>query len=347
MPPNNSFLPNNDKPNKLKPDKLKPDKLKSDKLKNEFIIIAGKKESGQRLDFFISSQTNVGCSRALAAKLIREGLIRVENQIKKPGYRLHKGERVHGHIREPEPVSFEPEPINLDLIYEDPDILVINKAPGIVVHPAPGHYTGTIVNALLYHCPDLKGIGGELRPGIVHRLDKDTSGILVVAKNGPALAKLASQFQERTIQKKYTALVHGEMKTDSGRINLPIGRHPVDRKKMSTISKNGKPAETLWSVKKRLPETSLVDIDLKTGRTHQIRVHFSAKGHALVGDQVYCNKSGKKHSDWVLSTIKNISRQMLHARKICLKHPKTDKNMEFEAPLPTDFKLLLSKLESL
>jgi len=342
----NLFLPKNYKLGPDKPDKLKPDKLKSDNDKNEFIIIVDKEKSGQRLDFLIASQTTCACSRALAAKLIHEGLIRVEDQVKKPGYRLHEGDRIHGYIREPEPVSFEPEPIDLDLIYEDSDILVINKAPGLVVHPGPGHYTGTIVNALLYHCPDLKGIGGELRPGIVHRLDKDTSGILVVAKNGPALARLASQFQDRTIQKKYTALVHGEVKADSGRINLPIGRHPVDRKKMSTISKTGKHAETLWTVKQRLPETSLVDIDLKTGRTHQIRVHFSAAGHPLVGDQVYCNKSGKKHSDLVFPIIKDVSRQMLHARKICLKHPGTGNIMEFEAPLPSDFKLLLSKLDS-
>ncbi|WP_207691358.1 RluA family pseudouridine synthase [Desulfonema limicola] len=324
----------------------KPDRYKADN-DNEFIIIADKKESGRRLDFLIASHAITECSRALAVKLIREGLIRVDGRIKKPGYRLHEGDRVHGHIKEPEPVSFEPEPIILDLIYEDKDILVINKAPGLVVHPAPGHYTGTIVNALLYHCPDLKGIGGELRPGIVHRLDKDTSGILVVAKNSFSLAVLGSQFQDRTIKKKYTALVHGEMKADSGSINLPIGRHPVDRKKMSTISKTGKPAETLWTVKQRLPETTLIDIDLKTGRTHQIRVHFSSAGHPVVGDQVYCSKSGKKHSDSVFSIIKDVSRQMLHAQKICLKHPKTGSILEFEAPLAPDFKLLVSKLESL
>lgn len=324
-------------------DCIKPDNDESDNNKNEFIIIVDKKESNQRLDSLIASHIN-NCSRSFAAKLIRKGDIRVEHRKKKPGYRLHQGDKVHGCIKQPEPISFEPESIDLDIIHEDSDIIVINKAPGIVVHPAPGHYTGTIVNALLYHCPDLEGIGGELRPGIVHRLDKDTSGILVIAKNSESLAGLASQFQERTIQKKYTALVHGDMKTDSGMIDMPIGRHPVDRKKMSTISRAGKPAQTLWTINKRLPETSLVDIDLKTGRTHQIRVHFTAIGHPLVGDQVYCKKAEKKHSNNISSIIKKIHRQMLHAEKISLKHPKTGEIMSFQAPMPPDFKEVLSHL---
>ncbi len=309
-----------------------------------FSIIAEERSAGQRLDVLIASLL-ADCSRSHAAALIRNGMIQVGTEPRKPGYRVQFGDRIRGNIPPPDPPVFRPEPIPLHVIYEDGDIILIDKPAGFVVHPAPGHADGTLVNALLHHCPDIGGIGGEMRPGIVHRLDKDTSGILVAAKNASAMAHLAEQFQARSVRKKYLALVHGETEKDTGSINLPIGRHPADRKKMSVISTKGRAAETLWHVRKRLPESTLLDIDLKTGRTHQIRVHCTAIGHPLVGDPVYGSRIPKRHSPEILSLLKTVSRQMLHAWQICLIHPGTGEEISFEAPVPLDMAQLISCLE--
>ncbi|MFO7665402.1 MAG: RluA family pseudouridine synthase [Desulfobacterales bacterium] len=314
-----------------------------------FTICVDGSVSGKRLDIVVSSFLP-SCSRSLAASLIRKGNILVQDNLKKPGYRVIPGDKISGTIPDPDPICFTPEPIEINILYQDSDIIVINKAPGIVVHPAPGHYSGTIVNALLFHCSDLAGIGGEMRPGIVHRLDKDTSGVLVVAKNDSAHAFLSSQFRERKIQKKYLALVYGSMEQDSGSIKLSIGRDTSDRKKMSVVTRKPRIAETHWKVENRLEGVSLISIDLKTGRTHQIRVHCSAIKHPVVGDKVYghgrINASNKNNKE-INELFKSVKRQMLHAWRIRFCHPSTNNIMEFEAPVPDDMAELIYSLKAL
>ena len=288
------------------------------------------------------------CPRSMAARLIREGNIRVDEDIKKPGYRLRTGERIAGRIPPPEPAPFGPEAIPLDILWEDRDVLVLDKPPGLVVHPAPGHASGTLVNALLHHIPDLEGIGGTLRPGIVHRLDKDTSGVLVVGKTPRAQSGLSNQFKARAVAKEYIALAYGRMPAPSGRINRPVGRHPTDRKRMSTVGKNGRPAETLWEQTESLPATTLLSLDLKTGRTHQIRVHCAAIGHPLVGDPIYGSEKAMKGApERVQAVLRSADRQMLHARRLRFVHPVSNRFLEFEAPLPADMSALLDRLRKL
>jgi 23S rRNA pseudouridine1911/1915/1917 synthase len=297
-------------------------------------------QAGERLDNVIVQQVT-GCSRSMAAIFIREGLIQVRNEIKKPGYRVKAGDIISGSIPAPEPIFCEPEAITLNILYEDDHIVVINKPAGMVVHPAPGHFSGTLVNAILYHCPKLEGIGGKIRPGIVHRLDKDTSGILVVAKTAAAQAHLAEQFKDRTLQKTYLALVSGRMKTSSGVIDLPIGRHPVDRKKMSVLSKRNRDARTLWRVKELFEAASFLEVEIKTGRTHQIRVHCAAIQHPVVGDSVYgYRNSGAYQSD----VLKTVTRQMLHAWRIAFTHPATGEKIHLESPIPEDMLQVLNGL---
>jgi len=305
--------------------------------KGAFTIFVDKPDAGKRLDVVISSNIS-GCSRSLAASLARNGKIRVKGTEKKPGYRVSDGDEIRGHIPPPEPVLFKPEPIKLDILFEDNHLIVINKEAGLVVHPAPGHYTGTLVNGLLYHCPDLTGVGGEIRPGIVHRLDKDTSGAIVVAKNDTVHNNLSLQFKSKKIKKKYLALVYGKMESDSGTISLPIGRHPIDRKKMSTISRKGRSAETLWKVRERFQGVTFLELNLKTGRTHQIRVHCATINHPIVGDSVYCSRKAVK------SLIKSAPRQMLHAWRLGFTHPITQKFMSLEAPIPQDMSKVLNEL---
>jgi 23S rRNA pseudouridine1911/1915/1917 synthase len=297
--------------------------------------------AGDRLDNVIALQV-AGCSRSMAANFIREGLIRVRDEIKKPGYRVKAGDNISGRIPAPEPIACEPEAITLCILHEDDDILVISKPAGMVVHPAPGHFSGTLVNAVLYHCPNLEGIGGKIRPGIVHRLDKDTSGILVVAKTAAAQAHLGAQFKDRTLQKTYLALVSGKMKTTSGVIDLPIGRHPVDRKKMSVLSKRNRDARTLWRVKELFDAASFLEIEIKTGRTHQIRVHCASMQHPVVGDAVYgCRNSGMRPG-----VLKTVPRQMLHAWRMAFTHPATGERIHLEAPIPEDMLQVLSVLRT-
>ncbi len=297
-------------------------------------------DSGKRLDLYIAALIPA-CSRSVAISLIRNGKIRVQGMVKKPGYRIRAGDKVHGYIPPPAPILFKPEPIPIDILFEDNHIVVVNKQPGLVVHPAPGHYGGTLVNGLLYHCPFLEGIGSALRPGIVHRLDKDTSGVLVVAKNDRAHQHLAKLFKSRQIRKTYLALVYGIMESDFGTISMPIGRHPVDRKKMSTKSNKTRVAETAWRIRERFESATLIELDLKTGRTHQIRVHCAAIHHPVVGDPVYGRKNTRKNGQDLFGSIK---RQMLHAWRLEFSHPATQETICFEAPLPPDIQEVIDAL---
>ena len=310
-------------------------------------------DEDKRLDVLVASLLS-DCTRTFAAGLIANKHIQVDGQPKKPGYRVKSGQTISGRVPPPVAVKFRPEPIPIDILYEDDHIIVVNKPPGLVVHPAPGHYSGTLVNGLLYHCPDLDGIGGELRPGIVHRLDKDTSGTMIVAKNDAAHQNLSRQFKSRQIKKEYLALVHGNLKTATGSVKLPIGRHPVDRKKMSTVSPKGRTAETIWKVKDEFQGFTLLSLDLKTGRTHQIRVHCASLGHPIVGDKVYRPRKlektiakDHKQSDKLLQVLKSAGRQMLHARRLSFTHPHTARAVSFESPLPSDMAGLIDSIKKL
>ncbi len=310
-------------------------------------VNVGHADAGRRFDLFLSDVLK-DCSRSRAAELIRSGLFTVDGSLKKPGYRLGTGDHVIGRLPDPVPTDVLPEKIPLHILYEDSHILVLNKHPGMVVHPAPGHATGTLVNALLSHCLDLSGIGGEIRPGIVHRLDKETSGTLVVAKNEPALNHLAAQFKHRTIQKTYLALVWGEVKESSGEITLPIGRHQVHRKKMSVQSRRARTAHTEWRVRERYAGAALLEVSLKTGRTHQIRVHCAAIGHPILGDAVY---GGRRQKSGTLLDNKGNAlpipdRQMLHALRLELVHPVTGVEMAFESPVPEDMAQVIERLRA-
>ncbi|MDF1591666.1 MAG: RluA family pseudouridine synthase [Desulfobacterales bacterium] len=309
-----------------------------------FTIVVDAIDAGKRLDVLIAARLSHH-SRSFIAHLIADGRIQVQGRIMKPGYRAKSGDRVEGIIPPPEPPTFSPEPIPIDILFEDEALIVINKQPGLVVHPSPGHGSGTLVNALLYHCPTLGSIGGKIRPGIVHRLDKDTSGVLVVAKNDAAHHDLAGQFKSRKVQKHYLALVHGPVKADSGTMAFSIGRHPVDRKKMSTRSRKARGAETRWKVKERFDGATLLDLDLKTGRTHQIRVHCAAIGHPVVGDAVYGGGRRLELSGKGKSALK-AARQMLHAQCLQFTHPADDRPMSFEAPLPADMAELIEALRN-
>lgn len=313
--------------------------------KGAFTILVNEHESGSRLDVIIASHIS-NCSRSFSAILIQKGEILVQGEVKKPGYRVKTGDNISVNIPPPEPILSKPEPYDIDILYEDEHIIVINKEPGLVVHPAPGHKKGTLVNRLLYHCPLLGCIGGKLRPGIVHRLDKDTSGTMVVAKNGTAHLNLSAQFKSRKIKKLYLALVYGVVKSESGSISLPIGRHPSDRKKMSTVSRKSRSAKTFWKVIERFEGATLLEVELKTGRTHQIRVHCAAINHPVVGDPVYGGKKAAKNLLTKNTSNKTISapRQMLHAWRLEFTHPATGEAMSFESPIPQDMDELIETL---
>ena len=315
-----------------------------------FSIRVKPSDEGKRLDVLLASLLS-DYTRTFVAGLIAAEHVRVDGRPKKPGYRVKSGENISGTIPLPVPVEFKPEPIPINIVYEDDHIVVVNKQPGLVVHPAPGHFSGTLVNGLLYHCPNLGGIGGELRPGIVHRLDKDTSGTLVVAKNDAAHTNLSRQFKSRKVRKDYLALVHGNMKSPTGSIMLPIGRHPVDRKRMSTVSPRGRSAETEWKIREKFQEFALLEVHLKTGRTHQIRVHCSALHHPIVGDKVYGPRKPEKtiakgppQSDQILQILKSVKRQMLHAWRLGFTHPQTSEWMSFESPLPEDMAAIIQSI---
>jgi len=290
-------------------------------------------DSGARLDVFLSREIGE-LTRSHIQKLIVERLVTVNGSTARSSYKLKPGDLVDLRIPEPQGLELRAEPIPLDIYFEDFDVIVINKPRGMVVHPATGNFSGTLVNALLYHCRDLSGINGVLRPGIVHRLDKDTSGLIAVAKNDNAHAGLAVQLKDRTVTRRYLALVHGRVKEQSGIIDAPIGRHPADRKKMAVVQKNAKHAVTKYRVLKRYKGYTYLELTLETGRTHQIRVHLSYIGHPVVGDLKYgpsCPHFGLKG-------------QFLHAEVLGFIHPSTGKYLEFKSPLPETLSEIITKL---
>jgi 23S rRNA pseudouridine1911/1915/1917 synthase len=287
-------------------------------------------EAGQRLDC-VAADNLPDLSRTASATLIRNGHLTVDGEQRKPGYRVRPGEEICGSLPLPDPVDCQPEPIPLSILLEDEHLLVVDKPAGLVVHPAPGHPNGTLVNALLYHCPELAAEGEDTRPGIVHRLDKDTSGILLVAKQPAAQRRLSADFKARRVQKTYLALVHGRPERESGTITLSIGRHPVDRKRMSTVSRKARNAETTWKLRERLDGGALLEVGLKTGRTHQIRVHCASMGHPVMGDRVY----GRRATTALPAAIRP-ARQMLHAWRLSFRHPVHDNKIDITAPLPWD-----------
>lgn len=299
--------------------------------------VAGKDDSGLRLDLFLTRR-DAAFSRSQVRRLIDGGHVRVGMLSARANHRLKAGETVS--IETPAAAAYEvqPQEIPLCVIYEDESILVIDKPAGMVVHPAAGHPRDTLVNAILFHCPDLSGIGGVLRPGIVHRLDKDTSGLLVVAKSDRAHRSLTDQFKSRGVHKTYQALVHGNPTKDRGLVELPVGRHPVDRKKMSTTSRRGKDAVTHWRVSERYGAATLLELDIETGRTHQIRVHLNALGHPVVGDGVYggTKKIRTVENPIVRAALQGMKRQALHAARLRFAHPIRGDALAFTSPLPAD-----------
>lgn len=290
--------------------------------------------SGMRIDKFLSENCPE-LSRSFLQKMLRSEEITVNGKIIKSSYKVSAGELVLFEVPEMEEPDIPAENIPLDILYEDGDIVIVNKPKGMVVHPAAGHYSGTLVNALMYHCrADLSGINGVMRPGIVHRIDMDTTGVLVVCKNDLAHTAVAEQLKTHSITRKYYAIVHGVIKEDEGTVNAPIGRHPVDRKKMSVNPKNGKEAVTHYTVLERFGQFTYVECRLETGRTHQIRVHMASIGHPLLGDAVY----GPAKCPFKLQG------QTLHAGVLGIVHPRTGEYMEFSAPLPAYFEECLEKL---
>ncbi len=294
----------------------------------------GAEDVGVRLDVYVASRDEQ-LSRSFVQKLIGDGAITVNQKTAQANYRLKEGDSVA--VAAPPPVELKvcPELMPLDIFYEDKDVIVVNKPRGMVVHPAEGNYTGTLVNALLYHCQDLSGINGVLRPGIVHRIDKDTSGLLVVAKNDLAHEHLAIQFKEHTIRRGYVALAHGVLASERGVVDAPIGRDPRDRQKMSVNNRNGKAAVTHYRVLGSAGNYTLLELRLETGRTHQIRVHMAYIGHPLVGDTRY----GPSKSHWGLEG------QFLHAYLLGFAHPRSSDYLEFRAHLPTELTIILQKLD--
>ena len=297
---------------------------------NDIILTVPENDGNIRIDKFISENAD-SLTRSAVQKLIEENNITVNGKFPAKNLKLKCGDEIIVNIPEPEPCEAMPENIPLDIVFEDDDLLVVNKPRDMVVHPATGNYSGTLVNALLYHCGNsLSGINGVLRPGIVHRIDKDTSGLLIVAKNDFSHNLLAEQIKEHSFTRKYQAVVVGNIKDDSGTINAPIGRHPTDRKKMAVTPKNSRNAVTHYKVIARYNGYTHVELTLETGRTHQIRVHMAYIGHPVAGDPVY---SGKKY-------ITKLNGQCLHAYYISFVHPRTNQTLSFSAPLPeyfTDF----------
>lgn len=295
------------------------------------------KDSGQRIDQYLSRRME-DVSRSQIQKMIQENLIKVSDKPVKPNYRLISGDSIQVEFREPEVLDICPENIPLDILYEDSDLLILNKSKQMVVHPAPGHPSGTLVNALMYHCgAELSGINGVIRPGIVHRIDMDTTGSLIVCKSDLAHQKIAEQLKEHSITRVYEAIVHGNLKNDTGTINAPIGRDSKDRKKMSVRSRNGRPAVTHYKVLERFGQFTYIQCRLETGRTHQIRVHMASIGHPILGDGVYGPRK---------CPFPGLQGQTLHARTIGIIHPRTGEYLEVEAPLPSYFEALLKKLRS-
>ena len=300
----------------------------------ELILLPEEESIGERADKYLAVQLPQ-YSRSFFQKLFKDDQIQIQNTPIKASYRITGEEEIALTIPDAQKPDIVPENIPLDILYEDQDLLVVNKPKGMVVHPAHGHYSGTLVNALMYHCKDnLSGINGILRPGIVHRIDMDTTGSLLICKNDKAHQIIAEQLKEHSITRRYHAIVHGSLKADTGTVNASIGRHPTDRKKMSTKALNGRHAVTHYRVLERLGNYTYIECELETGRTHQIRVHMASIGHPILGDDVYGPAKCPFH----------LEGQTLHAKILGITHPATGEYMEFDAPLPEYFMKLLSTL---
>jgi 23S rRNA pseudouridine1911/1915/1917 synthase len=303
-------------------------------MKEFYSFVVSSEEAGKRLDVFIKEKLS-DLSRSRIQKLIEEGYVLVNEKASKPSYKVKENDEIKIEIPPEKELELEPKEVPFDIIYEDEDIAVINKPSGVVVHPAPGHYDDTLVHGLLLRLKNLSGIGGKIRPGIVHRLDKDTSGIMLVAKNDFSHKKLVEAFKEKQIKKTYIAVVYGILKNKKGRIETFIGRHPKHRKKMAVL-KEGREAITLYEIKETLEKATVVVLNPVTGRTHQLRVHLSHIGHPILGDPVY---GGLKYD------VPRAPRLMLHAFKISFKHPRSLKEMVFEIPLPEDMQEYIKVLK--
>ena len=311
--------------------------------RHEFLV--PEELEGIRLDRCLA-ELNPGWTRSRVRKLIDDGHVQLNNVLAKPSSKVHAGDGVVVDEPPPRPLEVEGEDIPLDVIHEDQDLLLINKPAGLVIHPAAGNPSGTLVNALLHYCQDLSGIGGVERPGIVHRLDKDTSGIMVVAKSDRAHLALSIAFRRHTIRKTYLAVCYGTPKTADGVVDAPIDRHPRNRREMAVV-REGRPARTLYKVEQEYEGTSMVSCHPVTGRTHQIRVHMAHIGHAIVGDPLYAGRQWRNLEDSrVQAACRSFPRQALHARRIAFEHPVTKEDVEFEAPLPPDLEELLETLRS-
>jgi 23S rRNA pseudouridine1911/1915/1917 synthase len=304
-------------------------------------------QAGARLDRFLAQ--TLGCSRARWQKLLKAGLVTVTGEAKTASYRVRAGEAVTVRVPPPAPSPLIPEPLDLEILYEDRDLLALNKPPGLVVHPGAGRRSGTLLNALLHHCPELKEIGEVSRPGLVHRLDKDTSGVMVVAKTALAHASLVSQFAAREIEKRYLALVWGRLPEAAGRIDKEIGRHPTLRQRMSVRPRRGRAAATRWRVLREFPgPLTLVELAPETGRTHQLRVHLASEGHPVLGDATYGGGASRLLGNPHLQDLKPLlHRQLLHAWRLTVTHPRSGERLSWEAPLPEDFQAVIDKLETL
>lgn len=312
-------------------------------------ISAPQKASGKRIDLFLSQQ-DLGLSRAFIQKLISDHNILVDSKPVKASYKIRKGEEIKIEIPPLERPSLEPEDIPLDIVYEDSDLLVVNKKAGMVVHPAAGNYSHTLVNALLFHCKDLSGINGVLRPGIVHRLDKDTSGLMVVAKNDLAHLSLAEQIKNRTLLREYIAITWGHMPGQEGTVEAPIGRAARDRKKMAVTRLKGRESLTQYKVLEKFDLCDLVSIRLKTGRTHQIRVHLSYLNHPVLGDPEYGGRRKwikgifDRDRPFAQKLLSIMDRQALHAKRLGFVHPRTKEHKAFDSKLPEDIEKVLNAL---
>lgn len=303
---------------------------------NEIVMEITPEMEGERIDKCISNYLE-SLSRSYIQKIIKDGKAYVNDAVVKANYKVKVDDKVQFEIPDCEEPDIPPQDIPLDILHEDKDILIVNKPKDMVVHPAPGHYEGTLVNAIMFHCKDeLSGINGVLRPGIVHRIDKDTTGSIIICKNDEAHRKIAQQLKEHSITRKYRAIVYGRIMEEEGTVNAPIGRHPTDRKKMAINEKNGKPAVTHYKVLERFDKYTYIECQLETGRTHQIRVHMTSIGHPLLGDEVYGNAKCPF----------KLEGQTLHAMTIGFIHPTTGEYVEYEAPLPEYFEHLLQILRT-
>ncbi|WP_353855827.1 RluA family pseudouridine synthase [Bacillus sp. Bos-x628] len=301
---------------------------------NQINIAVSEEQTSERLDKFLSTN-EPEWSRTQIQQWVKDGLIEVNGKQVKANYKVQTGDQIKVNIPEPEALNIEAEPMDLDIYYEDKDVLVVNKPRGMVVHPAPGHVSGTLVNGLMAHCHDLSGINGVMRPGIVHRIDKDTSGLLMVAKNDMAHESLVNQLVAKTVTRKYTAVVHGIIQHDTGTIDAPIGRDKKDRQSMTVTKENAKQAVTHFDVIERFKDFTLVECRLETGRTHQIRVHMKYIGYPLAGDPKY---GPRKTIDF--------NGQLLHAGVLGFNHPRTGKYIEFSAPIPDDMQNFIDSLRN-